>query len=193
MVQKESFRQMDPQCLSPEMARRPPRNSILTQNQHSKSSGHLGKVTIPRISISDSFHLSRNTRSMENLHVDASRLEIPASSQSSDKIQRNASLSGPKLPIQNSRRLSVCFNLSKEIETHKSYNRRPSVFSQLSDFITTSRSNSRTSNCSPSLARRKRFHSSLNLFFIRSILIVTLVVFAIFIYKFYTYLRMKIH
>jgi hypothetical protein len=184
-----NFLQMDAQCPSPDQLRQSQtQGTTLAQTSLSKSSGQLVK-TIPRISISNSLHESRNTRSLEHLHLHKPKLEIPTLIKSLKNNQIKTSLVDRKLPVQNCRRLSVNFNLSNQIEANKSASRRPSVFSQVSDRITTSTSRS-NSNCSQ-LARRKNFISGLNLFFIRSILVVTLVIFVIFIYKFYTYLSTK--
>ena len=154
------------QCTSPEMpGLLQTQGTTLAQTSFSKSSGQLVKI-IPKISISDSFQQSRNTRSLEHLHLHRSQLEIPTLIKSLDNNQRKTSLVDPKLPVQNHRRLSVNFKLSNKIETDERPSRRPSVFSQLSDFIITSRSNS---NCSQSLARRKNFISGFNIFCIRII------------------------
>ena len=182
---------MSGHCLSPEMPKYQNTESTnFAKASLSKSSHQLVK-TIPRISISDSLQRSRNTKSLENLPME--RLEIPYLIKPVDRNERKASLADWKHPVQNSRRLSVNFKLANQIQAGGSSSRRVSVFSQLSDLIITSRSNSmsRASNASHSFARRKHFISCINICFIRSILVITIVIIVIFFYKFHSYLANK--
>ena len=184
---------MSGHCLSPERPKYQSTESLnLAKASLSKSSHQMVK-TIPRISISDSLQHSRNTKSLENLQMERSELEIPYLIKPVDRNQRKASLADWKHPVQNSRRLSVNIKLANQIQAGGSPSRRVSVFSQLSDLIITSRSNSmsRASNAPHSLARRKHFISCINLCCIRSVVVITIVIIVIFFYKFHYYLANK--
>ena len=177
-------------CLSPEMPKCQDTESTNFEKASLRKSSHQLEKTIPRISISDSLQHSRNTKSLENLHTERSWLEIPYLIKSEDRNQRKASLADWKHPVQNSRRLSVNFKLANQIQAGGSSSRRVSAFSQLSSIIT-SRSNSRASNASHSLAKRKHFISCINICCIRSVLVITIVIIVIFFYKFHNYLTNK--
>ena len=82
--------------------------------------------------------------------------------------------------------MSVNYNSHRMVHS-ESPCRRVSVLSQLSDMMITSRSNSRASNRAQARRRRKNVISWFNLCCIRSVLVITIVIFVIVIYNFYNY------
>ena len=145
------------------------------QSPRSKSSS----LTVKNIPRSGPFYQGRShrSRSLVNLNSHQGRLQVPILLQSVDQNQRKSSLQP-----QSCRRLSVNYN-SHRMLSSESPCRRVSVFSQLSDMMITSRSNSRASN----RRRRKNVISWFNLCCIRSVLVITIVIFVFVIYNFYNY------
>ena len=127
---------------------------------------------------------SSRCRSLEDLHSHHCQLEVPKLVKTVNENQRKYSLQP-----QTTKSVSVTYKHSTLGVESESPARRVSVLSQLSDLIMNSRSNSRGSNGALVRRRRRTVISYLNLCCIRSVLIVTIVIFIIVIFKFYNYLQ----